>query len=43
VVVVGGGFSGMAAAARLAKLGHAVTILERAEHLGGALNWRSTP
>ncbi|WP_457185448.1 phytoene desaturase family protein [Nocardioides sp. P5_E3] len=37
VVVVGGGFSGMAAAARLAKLGHAVTILERAEHLGGAL------
>ena len=27
----------MAAAARLAKLGHAVTILERAEHLGGAL------
>jgi UDP-galactopyranose mutase len=37
VVVVGGGFSGMAAAARLAKLGHEVTLLERAEHLGGAL------
>lgn len=27
----------MAAAARLAKLGHAVTLLERAEHIGGAL------
>ena len=27
----------MAAAARLAKLGHEVTLLERAEHLGGAL------
>ncbi len=37
VVVVGGGFSGMAAAARLARLGHEVTLLERAEHLGGAL------
>ena len=37
VVVVGGGFSGMAAAARLARLGHEVTLLERAEHVGGAL------
>jgi phytoene dehydrogenase-like protein len=37
VVVVGGGFGGMAAAARLAKLGHEVTLLERAAHLGGAL------
>ncbi len=37
VVVVGGGFGAMAAAARLAKLGHDVTLLERAEHLGGAL------
>jgi len=37
VVVVGGGFGGMAAAARLAKLGHAVTLLERSERLGGAL------
>ena len=37
VVVVGGGFGGMAAAARLARLGHEVTLLERAEHLGGAL------
>lgn len=37
VVVVGGGFAGMASAARLAKLGHAVTLLERAATLGGAL------
>lgn len=37
VVVVGGGFSGMACAARLAKLGHEVTVLERSSRLGGAL------
>lgn len=37
VVVIGGGFGGMAAAARLAKLGHEVTLLERAARLGGAL------
>lgn len=37
VVVVGGGFGGMASAARLAKLGHDVTLLEAAERLGGAL------
>ena len=37
VVVVGGGFGGMAAAARLAKLGHEVTLVEAADHLGGAL------
>jgi UDP-galactopyranose mutase len=37
VVVIGGGFGGMAAAARLAKLGHQVTLLERADQLGGAL------
>ena len=37
VVVLGGGFGGMAAAVRLAKLGHEVTLLERAERLGGAL------
>ncbi|PKH44061.1 UDP-galactopyranose mutase [Nocardioides alpinus] len=37
VVVVGGGFGGMAAAARLAKLGHDVTLLERSATLGGAL------
>lgn len=38
VVVVGGGFGGLAAAARLARLGHRVTLLERAASLGGALS-----
>ena len=37
VVVVGGGFAGMAAAARLAKRGHRVTLLEAADELGGSL------
>ena len=37
VVVVGGGFGGLASAARLAKLGHDVTLLERGDYLGGAL------
>ena len=37
VVVVGGGYGGLASAARLAKLGHEVTLLERGPVLGGAL------
>ena len=37
VVVVGGGLGGTACAARLAKLGHQVTLLERSPSLGGAL------
>src|SRR3954468_4352613 len=37
VVVVGGGFGGLASALRLAKLGHAVTLVEERE-LGGALD-----
>lgn len=37
VVVVGGGFGGLASAARLAKLGHEVTLLERSARLGGAM------
>lgn len=37
VAVVGGGFGGLASAARLAKLGHEVTLLERLPELGGAL------
>jgi phytoene dehydrogenase-like protein len=37
VAVVGAGLGGMAVAARLAKLGHAVTVLEREQVAGGAL------
>jgi UDP-galactopyranose mutase len=39
VVVVGGGFGGTAAAARLAKLGHDVTVVERLDRLGGAVGF----
>ncbi|MFL6157378.1 MAG: phytoene desaturase family protein [Marmoricola sp.] len=39
VVVVGGGFGGLASAARLAKLGHDVTLLEAGDRLGGALGY----
>ena len=38
VVVVGGGFGGLAAAVRLAKLGHEVTLVERSAALGGPLS-----
>lgn len=38
VVVVGGGYGGLASAARLAKLGHEVTLLEASGELGGALS-----
>ncbi|MGH3459618.1 phytoene desaturase family protein [Aeromicrobium sp.] len=37
VVVVGGGFAGMSAAARLAKLRHDVILLEAGDQLGGRL------
>src|SRR5918912_621532 len=37
VVVVGAGLGGLAAAARLAALGHAVTVCEQAERVGGKL------
>jgi phytoene dehydrogenase-like protein len=37
VAVVGGGFGAMAAAARLAKLGHQVVVFEREAELGGSL------
>jgi phytoene dehydrogenase-like protein len=39
VVVIGGGLGGLATAARLAKLGHAVTLLERDDELGGAISF----
>ena len=37
VVVVGGGYGGLASAVRLAKIGHEVTLLESSDRLGGAL------
>ena len=39
VVVVGGGLGGTASAARLAKLGHEVMLVERADRLGGAVGF----
>lgn len=36
-VVIGGGYGGLAASVRLAKLGHEVTLVEAAATLGGAL------
>src|SRR5919112_1291205 len=36
VAVIGGGLTGMAAAARMAKLGHRVELYEKAAALGGA-------
>jgi phytoene dehydrogenase-like protein len=37
VVVIGGGFGGVAAAVRLAKLGHDVTVVEALDRVGGAV------
>jgi UDP-galactopyranose mutase len=37
VVIVGGGLGGLATAARLAKLGHQVSLLEASDRVGGAL------
>jgi phytoene dehydrogenase-like protein len=39
VVVVGGGIGGTASAARLAKLGHQVTLVEASDRLGGAVGF----
>jgi phytoene dehydrogenase-like protein len=38
VVIVGGGFAGLSAAARLAKLRHDVTVLEASDRVGGRLH-----
>jgi heterodisulfide reductase subunit A2 len=38
IAIIGGGVAGMEAAARLAKLGNAVTIIEKTDHVGGRLN-----
>ncbi|MGH3424842.1 MAG: FAD-dependent oxidoreductase, partial [Nocardioidaceae bacterium] len=37
VVVVGGGFAGISAAVRLAKLRHEVVLLEASDEVGGQL------
>jgi UDP-galactopyranose mutase len=37
VVIIGGGLGGMATAVRLAKIGHAVTLVEAASRMGGAI------
>lgn len=37
IVVIGGGYAGLASSVRLAKLRHQVTLLEASAHLGGAL------
>jgi phytoene desaturase len=39
VVVVGAGMGGLAVAARLATLGHRVTVCERSADVGGKLGW----
>ncbi len=39
VAVVGGGFGGLASAARLAKNGHEVTLVEAGSRLGGAIGF----
>ncbi|WP_346622012.1 phytoene desaturase family protein [Blastococcus montanus] len=41
VVVVGAGLGGLASAARLTALGHAVTVVEQAPRIGGKLGWFS--
>ena len=38
-IVVGGGFGGLGVAALLGRRGHAVTLLEKNDRLGGRANW----
>jgi phytoene desaturase len=41
VVVIGAGMGGLATAARLATLGHRVTVCEQSDDIGGKLGWLS--
>ena len=43
VMVIGGGPAGMEAALTAAARGHQVTLYEKAERLGGQLNWATVP
>ena len=43
VVVIGGGIAGLEAARVAAVKGHAVTLFEKADHLGGQINIASVP
>ncbi len=43
VVVVGGGLAGMQAAITASELGHCVTLLEKADELGGQMNIAALP
>jgi 2,4-dienoyl-CoA reductase (NADPH2) len=43
VMVIGGGPAGMEAAITAAVRGHQVTLYEKAERLGGQLNWAAVP
>ena len=37
IAIIGGGFTGLTAAYKLSKAGHAVTVFERADRIGGLL------
>ncbi len=41
IVVIGGGYGGLASAVRLAKLGHQVTLLEQSDSLGGITSFEA--
>lgn len=42
IAVIGGGLAGLAAAVRLARAGHRVTLYEKNSHLGGKMNvWKA--
>lgn len=43
VLILGGGIAGLTAALRLAAIGHSVTVIEQADHLGGRLSKAPPP